>query len=84
MTTATKQQTPTAAQAYEGIRNDIARVLDWLDLELERHAADAKNDPRNWGHAGELGGVKQRLVDALACISGNDEAAIEDLLREQD
>jgi len=38
----------TARELYDERREDIARILDWLDMELDRHRTNAKADPKNW------------------------------------
>ena len=42
----------TARELYDERREDIVRVLDWLDMELDRHRTNAKADPKNWCFAG--------------------------------
>ena len=39
---------PTAAETYAARRNDIARLIDVLQMELDKHAEQAKADPKNW------------------------------------
>ena len=73
---------PTAQQTYEQRRSDIARVLDWLDLELDRHGTDAKAKPNDWGYAGDLGHVREKLIETLAFLSNSETKDIEDLLAE--
>lgn len=60
----------TAAERYAARRNDIARLLDVLQMELDRHAAEAEADPKNWGRAGDLDLVRSNLIDTVAFISG--------------
>lgn len=73
---------PTAREQYDQHRQDIVRVLDWLDLELERHRTNAKGKPNDWGCPGDLGHVRQKLIEALAFLSGGETQEIEDLLGE--
>lgn len=68
MTTTTTKET--AAQRYDARRNDIARLIDVLQMELDRHADEAKADPRNWGLAGDLDMVRSNLIDTVAFIGG--------------
>ena len=77
----TKKQ-PTAQVTYDQRRSDIARVLDWLDLELDRHGTEAKATPKDWGHAGDLGHIREKLIEALAFISNSEPKQIEELLAE--
>lgn len=75
-------ESPTAAETYEQHRVDIARVLDWLDMELDRHGKAAAEDPTNWARAGDLTEVRRRLIETLAFISGHEIKDIEELLDE--
>lgn len=61
MTTSRNDASPNASQAqrtatsaYAAARNDIARLLDVLDMELAKHDERAKADEKNWGFAGSL------------------------------
>ncbi len=65
-----KRTTTTAAETYAARRNDIARLLDVLQMELDRHAQEAKADPKNWGRTGDLDLVRSNLIDTVAFISG--------------
>ena len=40
---------PTAAQTYAARRADIARLLDVLDMELQKHDEGFRANPRDWG-----------------------------------
>ena len=62
--------TPTAAETYAARRNDIARLMDVLQMELDKHAEAANADPRNWGRAGDLGKVRSDLIDLVGFMSG--------------
>jgi uncharacterized alpha-E superfamily protein len=59
-----------AAERYAARRNDIARLLDVLQMELDRHAEEAKADPKDWGRTGDLDLVRHNLIDIVAFISG--------------
>jgi hypothetical protein len=71
---------PTAAETYAARRSDIARLLDVLGMELDRHADRAKADPKNWGLPGDLGKVRSDLMDTVAFISGMDREDVERFL----
>ncbi len=73
---------PTAAEAYTAHRNDIARLMDVLQMELDKHAEAAKADPRNWGFAGSLGKVRGDLIELVGFMSGMDRDRIEAFLHE--
>jgi hypothetical protein len=70
----------TAAATYAARRADIARLLDVLEMELQRHGEAAKADPRNWGHAGDLGKVRADLINTVGFLSNMDPAEMERFL----
>ena len=76
---ATKQ---TARELYDERRQDIARVMDWMELELDKHRINAKAQPKDWGYPGALGHVRARLIETLAFLSNSEPQEIEDLLSE--
>jgi hypothetical protein len=73
---------PTAAQMYAARRNDIARLLDVLQMELDKHDQQAKADPTNWGITSNLGKVRSDLMDTVAFLSGMDREDVERFLAE--
>ncbi len=78
----TTKPEPTAAETYAARRNDIARLLDVLEMELDKHDEQAKADPTNWGLPGNLGKVRSDLMDTVAFLSGMDREDIERFLAE--
>lgn len=84
MTTGRKNNAPepTAAQVYAARRNDIARLLDVLQMELDQHDERAKADPANWGITGNLGKVRGDLIDVVGFLSGMDREDVERFLAE--
>ncbi len=76
---ATKQ---TASELYDERRDDIARVTDWIELELDKHKFAAKANPKDWGYPGDLGHVREMLIETLAFLSNGETQEIEDLLSE--
>lgn len=80
MTKRTTKPGPTAAETYAARRNDIARLMDVLQMELDKHDEGAKADPRNWGFAGSLGKVRSDLVDLVGFMSGMDREHVEAFL----
>jgi hypothetical protein len=70
----------TASELYAERREDLARLLDWLDLELGKHQAKAEAQPRDWGYAGDLGYVIEKLTQTLASLSSREPEDIENLL----
>jgi hypothetical protein len=61
-------QTPT--EAYQRSRNDIASMLDWLQMALDAHAEGVQAEPANWALAGALVEVRRRIMEVLAFVSG--------------
>lgn len=70
----------TASELYTQRREDIARLIDWLDLELGKHQAKAEAEPRDWGYAGDLGNVRAKLIRAVAFLTNQEPEDIENLL----
>jgi hypothetical protein len=81
-TNKTAKPEPTAAQTYAARRNDIARLLDVLAMELDKHDEQAKADPTNWGITGNLGKVRSDLIDVVGFLSGMDREDVERFLAE--
>ncbi len=77
-----KKATPKALETYQANRADIARLIDWLQMELDKSDEQAKADPLNWGHAGAMGQVRSNLIDTLEFISGIERERIEETLGE--
>lgn len=73
---------PTAAQVYAARRNDIARLIDVLQMELEKHAEGAKTDPTNWGRVGDLGHVRGDLINLVTFLSGMETDEVERFLND--
>ncbi|MFN7022316.1 MAG: hypothetical protein ACK4WH_13440 [Phycisphaerales bacterium] len=82
MTKRTPKPEPTAAETYTARRNDIARLLDVLEMELDKHDERAKADPRHWGLPGNLGKVRGDLIDLVGFLSGMERQRIEEFLRD--
>jgi len=82
MTKRTPKTEPTAAETYAPRRSDIARLLDVLEMELDKHDDRAKADPRNWGLPGNLGKVRSDLIDLVGFLSGMERERIEEFLRD--
>ncbi len=78
----TTKPEPNAAETYAARRNDIARLMDVLQMELDKHADTAKADPRNWGRTGDLGMVRSDLIDLVGFMSGMDREHVEAFLND--
>jgi hypothetical protein len=77
MVNAENKKEPTAAQAYQNAKFDIASLLDRIGQELEKTPANL-----NWGHVGDLTGLRQNLIEALSGMTGMAEHAIRETLDE--
>ena len=78
----TTKPEPTAPETYAARANDIARLIDVLQMELEKHADAAKGDQKCWGRVGDLGKVRSDLIDTVGFMSGMDREDIERFLAE--
>ncbi|GJQ29660.1 MAG: hypothetical protein HBSAPP03_15440 [Phycisphaerae bacterium] len=78
----TKRTPKTTKPEPTARRNDIARLMDVLAMELDKHDEQAKADPTNWGITGNLGKVRSDLMDTVAFLSGMDREDIERFLAE--
>ena len=71
-----------ARETYQAKANDIARLIDLLQMELDKHADAAKADQHCWGKVGDLGKVRSDLIDLVAFMSNVDRENIEAFLAE--
>ena len=69
-----------AKTLYTDRKTDIAALLDWLELEVGKHADYAEQEGLTYAHAGDLGHVRERLIEVLAFLAQRDEQDIEDAL----
>ena len=67
---------------YRQRRNEVGALLDLIGQEVKMHAEFAEKDGLHWGHVGDLGHLKELLVDALASVSQQDEAFVEAALED--
>ena len=72
----------TAAKMYATRRNDIARLIDVLQMELDKHDEQAKADPTNWGITGNLGKVRSDLMDTVGFLSNMERDDMERFLND--
>lgn len=72
----------TATELYDERREDIARVLDWIECELDAHRTRAEASAGDWSNAGDLGHVREKLIQTLAFLSNRESETIENLLGE--
>ena len=76
---ATKQ---TASELYAEHREDIFRLWDWCQLEMDKHANNALANQDDWTFPGDLGHVRQKLIETLAFLSSKEPDNIDKLLGE--
>ena len=74
----------TASQAYAKRRSDIARLLDVLQMELDAHAKRAALADTHWGYPGDLGRIREGLIELVMSMSGMERERIEDFLADAD
>jgi hypothetical protein len=67
-----------AGTAYRTHQNDIARLIDVLQMELDAHA----EGKQTWGDVGELGGIRSGLIDTVSAISGASREELEAFLND--
>lgn len=70
----------TAGELYNERLEDIGRVMHWIELEIDKHKTNAEANPKDWGYPGDLGHVRERLIQTLAFLSNSEPQEIEDLL----
>jgi hypothetical protein len=70
----------TAAETLALRQHDIARLMDVLQMELDRHAEEAKANPKDWGFAGSLGKIREDLINAVGFLSNKEPQEIEAFL----
>ena len=69
-----------ANDLYAARRRDITALLDWLGLEVDKHADYAGEEGLTFAHAGDLGHVRNKLVEALSFLAQRDKSDIESAL----
>ena len=77
---ATKPE-PTAAEMYAARRNDIARLLDVLSMHLDINDKEHTAAPGNWGLVGNLGKVREDLVNLVGFMANMDPEHVEEFLK---
>jgi len=80
--TKTTKPEPTAAETYAARRCDIARLMDVLQMELDKHDEQAKADPKNWGITGNLGKIRSDLINLVGFMSNMDPEHVEAFLND--
>ncbi len=67
----------TASQAYAERREDIDRLLAILRSELDAHAGRAALADRHWGYPGDLGHIRDGLLELAAFVTGEARDTLE-------
>lgn len=67
-----------AANAYAKRRSDIARLLDVLDMELDKHG----QAERTWAREADLAKVRSDLIDLVGFVSRMERAEVERFLND--
>ena len=60
-----RQLRQTAAERYADHCNDIAILMDCIQMELDEHAKRAAEKPKDWRFAGDLGRVRETMTETL-------------------
>ncbi len=60
----------TALDSYKAHQANISVLLKALHDELAMHNQRAVQQPRNWGFAGDLGAVQERLEEVVVMLGG--------------
>jgi hypothetical protein len=79
--TKTTTPEPTAAEVYAARRNDIARLLDVLSMHLDINDKEHAATPTNWGLVGNLGKVREDLVNVVGFLANMDPEHVEEFLK---
>ena len=70
-----KARGETAAEAYAKTRGDNAALLDLIDQELAVHEKRAAADPGSWNRTGDLGHVRELLMQVLVFLMNAEDEA---------
>ncbi len=79
-TVPTDPERAAACRLYTSRRHEVAALLDWLQLELDKHAEFAAKEGVDYGTCGDLGHVREGLIETLSFLAQRDEKDIEEAL----
>lgn len=65
-----------AANAYQAHANDIAKLIDIIEVEVASRAKRVQTDRGAWELVGTAAGLRVRLVEIVASLTGRDEPAV--------
>lgn len=57
-----------ADQAYQQSKQEVLEMLGRIQEKIHQHGKAQAGDASNWGHAGDLGHVKEVLQEVLAFL----------------
>ena len=60
-----------------------ARLIDVLEMELDKHDRQAEVEPNNWGITGNLGKVRSDLIDIVGFLGNMDREDVEKFLSDE-
>ena len=85
MTTRQTSTSPerTASQTYAVRRNDVARLLDVLQMHLDINDKAHAAEPAHWGFVENLGKVRADLVNLVGFMANMDPEHVEDFLQDE-
>lgn len=63
-----RQLKQTASERYADQRNDIAVMMDCIQMELDEHAKRAAAKPTDWGFVGDMGRVRESMCEILQTL----------------
>lgn len=75
------KSTANAARVYAQRTADVRRLIGILQGQMDRHADAAKADEKNWGFVGDIGYLREKLVEMTCFMGQMDPSQIEALLK---
>ena len=69
-------------ELYDECHLDVARVADWIDLELLKHRKHAKARGFDDEHVNRITQTREKIIEALAILTQCEPKEIEDTLDE--
>ena len=76
----TPHTNPTAQDEYQARAKDITTLIGLLQNELATHAQASQANPKNYGYSGDLGKVRNDLIELVGFLSNTDREKIEQYL----
>ena len=79
----TKETQPTPLAVMQLQRAEIARLIDVLQMEVDRLAERLEADPSNWALTGNVSIIRHDLIGVVAFASSMDRADVVRFLSEE-